>query len=324
MRHRPRGSRRFAGAALSLWSDPSTAARPAFASHGACGAALRGGSAALPPHPLAQSPSRPNRCERLPAVRYCSRPAVRRRVLLDSDVHGVFAVMPTPSVQTMVTVLPMPVQTMNLMMVPMMVTSAGIPMMRLGASLRDRATLPSPLRGLGPSGGYPSRLRSLRSLRAPLARRLASLAAACRPDTLAATFDRIACVTAVSSSRRRFAARSSQPSPRSPFAGCAGCGQRLGLVPARPVRRRCALRAAPDSAPRRALRSASVRAAPPPPPAACCAPLPAAPSAPPSAHAPRRLRRAALASADSPFAHAARWPFPTARGRPRFSHPTHR
>ena len=36
----------------------------------------------------------------------------------------------------------------------------------LGASLRDRATLPSPLRGLGPSGGYPSRLRSLRSLRA--------------------------------------------------------------------------------------------------------------------------------------------------------------
>ena len=44
--------------------------------------------------------------------------------------------------------------------------------MRSGASLRDRATLPSPLRGLGPAGGYPSRLRSLRSLRAPLARRL--------------------------------------------------------------------------------------------------------------------------------------------------------
>ena len=37
-----------------------------------------------------------------------------------------------------------------------------------GASLRDRATLPSPLRGLGPSGGYPSRLRPLRGLRAPL------------------------------------------------------------------------------------------------------------------------------------------------------------
>ena len=40
----------------------------------------------------------------------------------------------------------------------------------LGASLRDRATLSSPLRGLAPSGGYPSRLRSLRSLRAPLAK----------------------------------------------------------------------------------------------------------------------------------------------------------
>ena len=49
-----------------------------------------------------------------------------------------------------------------------------------GASLRDRATLPSPLRGLGPAGGYPSRLHSLRSLRAPLTRRLASLSAARR------------------------------------------------------------------------------------------------------------------------------------------------
>ena len=48
-----------------------------------------------------------------------------------------------------------------------------------GASLRDRATLPSPLRGLDPSGGYPSRLRSLRSLRGPLARRFAPLTAAC-------------------------------------------------------------------------------------------------------------------------------------------------
>ena len=37
-----------------------------------------------------------------------------------------------------------------------------------GASLRDRAALPSPLRGLVPSGGHPSPLRSLRSLRAPL------------------------------------------------------------------------------------------------------------------------------------------------------------
>ena len=58
-------------------------------------------------------------------------------------------------------------------MVPNMDTVSRDPTMRLGASLRDRATLSSPLRGLAPSGGYPSRLRSLRSLRAPLARRLA-------------------------------------------------------------------------------------------------------------------------------------------------------
>ena len=42
--------------------------------------------------------------------------------------------------------------------VPMMVTDVPDGSVSLGASLRDRATLPSPLRGLGPSGGYPSRL----------------------------------------------------------------------------------------------------------------------------------------------------------------------
>ena len=63
-------------------------------------------------------------------------------------------------------------------------------------------TLPSPLRGLGPSGGYPSRLRSLRSLRAPLARRLAALAAVAGPTP----------------SRRASTASSAGP-PRSPRAG---------------------------------------------------------------------------------------------------------
>ena len=56
------------------------------------------------------------------------------------------------------------VPVMPLTMTPVLTIPVSIP----GASLRDRATLPSPLRGLGPSGGYPSRLRSLRSLRAPL------------------------------------------------------------------------------------------------------------------------------------------------------------
>ena len=77
-------------------------------------------------------------------------------------------------VNPMVTTIPVvTVMVMQVMRVPMMETGSPMQTMRLGASLRDRATLPSPLRGLGPSGGYPSRLRSLRSLRAPLARRLA-------------------------------------------------------------------------------------------------------------------------------------------------------
>ena len=55
------------------------------------------------------------------------------------------------------------------MTLPTILSVSPIPSLVLGASLRDRATLPSPLRGLDPSGGYPSRLRSLRSLRGPLA-----------------------------------------------------------------------------------------------------------------------------------------------------------
>ena len=101
----------------------------------------------------------------------------------------------------------------------------------------------------------PSRLRSLRSLRAPLARQLASLAAACRSDTLAAKCNRIARVTAVSSSRRRFAARSSRLSPRSPFAGCAGCGLRLGSALA--ALRASTVRASPRTSLGTAARSAA-------------------------------------------------------------------
>ena len=109
------------------------------------------------------------------------------------------------------------VQSVMRSMVPMRVTGAGYPVTRLGASLRDRATLPSPLRGLGPSGGYPSRLRSLRSLRAPLAAAARCAHRRCRDDTLGARFDRIVPRTAGSSSRRRCAPRSSRCSPRSPW-----------------------------------------------------------------------------------------------------------
>ena len=68
-----------------------------------------------------------------------------------------------------------------LMLTPIPMLKTAVPMIDFdspphsvypGASLRDRATLPSPLRGLDPAGGYPSRLRSLRG---PLARRFDSL-----------------------------------------------------------------------------------------------------------------------------------------------------
>ena len=98
------------------------------------------------------------------------------------------------------------------------------------------------------------------------------------------------------------------------LAGCAGGGLRLGSLPAHFVRRRCGLRPSPCSALRRAPVSAPVRTSRPVPPAACCARLPAAPDAPPAAHAPRRLPSAGFAGVDSPVAQTARWPFRTARG----------
>ncbi len=85
-----------------------------------------------------------------------------------------------PSMVT-TTILPAVLPVLVMPLVPKMVRGVPNGQVSLGASLRDRATLPSPLRGLGPSGGYPSRLRSLRSLRAPLARRLAALAAVAGP-----------------------------------------------------------------------------------------------------------------------------------------------
>ena len=240
--------------ALFLWSDPNAdaTARPAFASRVACGAALRGGSAALPPHGLAHSP-----------LHQRQRELLHRLATLDDNVQGVPITLPM-LVATMVT-LPMPVavtpmpttvQNMMLMAVPKMDTRAVSHTMRLGASLRDRATLPSPLRGLDPSGGYPSRLRSLRSLRAPLARRLAR-AHRRVPDRR----------------RRRDVQRQRQDHRRVLLAPA------LRAVLAALVR--ALLRSAPALrfAPRHAPVPAPVRSPPPSPPAACCARLPAAPAA---------------------------------------------
>ena len=157
-------------------------------------------------------------------------------------IRTLLPIMTLPAVT--VTLPPLPrtavkvVQVVIQPMVPMMDTGSGMHTVRLGASLRDRATLPSPLRGLDPSGGYPSRLRSL-----TLTARSACPAARCAPrrcrtDTLGASFDRTVRGTAVSSSRRRCAPRSSQSSPRSPFAGCAGSRHRPGSVRQHSVRRR--------------------------------------------------------------------------------------
>ena len=214
--------------------------------------------------------------------------------------------------------------------------SAVIGSMSLGASLRDRATLPSPLRGLGPSGGYPSRLRSLRSLRTPFARRLAALPAAagrhvrgkvrprCGGDRLVllAPALRAALVADLASLA---------------LAGCAGCGHRPGSVRCAPCVAGCRLRRAPAralppavlaalvrallrstpalrSAPRRAVVPAPVRTVVPSPPAACCARLPAAPAAPSATQSPWRLPFAAFAGVDSPIAHTADSAVLTARG----------
>ena len=53
------------------------------------------------------------------------------------------------------------------MLLPTFSLVSPIPVLFLWASLRDQAALWSPLRGLHPSGGHPSPLRSLRSLRVP-------------------------------------------------------------------------------------------------------------------------------------------------------------
>ena len=164
-------------------------------------------------------------------------------------VLAVFAVLMPRFVQITVTVMPSVVQTVVTPMVSMMVTDAGNSEMRLGASLRDRATLPSPLRRLDPSGGYPSRLRSLRSLRAPLARRLAALTAAAGPIRSAhrstpASGRPPLPPRAGAARRARRGPRLARPSPAAPATGCASASSRrtpcvagAGFAPHRPPHR---------------------------------------------------------------------------------------
>ncbi len=118
--------------------------------------------------------------------------------------------------------------------VPNVDAPACVHRMLLGASLRDRATLSSPLRGLAPSGGYPSRLRSL-----ALTPRSAWPAARCarrrcRSATVAARSAGTVGSTAAVSSRRRCAPRSSATSPGSPWPAAPAAGiasARRGCTP---------------------------------------------------------------------------------------------
>ena len=192
-----------------------------------------------------------------------------------------------------------------------MLMGPGVQTTRLGASLRDRATLPSPLRGLDPSGGYPSRLRALRALRTPFARRLAALPAECRADTVRDFVRRHRQPSPlVSSSPRRYAPRSSRNSLRSPWPAAPADGLRLGSSPSHSVRRRCRLRRAPC----RAVVPAQVRTLPPALPPPFSARPRAVPSALPPAQTPRRLRPAGFAGVDSPIAHTADLAVPYRRG----------
>ena len=144
-------------------------------------------------------------------------------------------------------------------------------------------------------------------------------------------------------SRRRFAQRSSQTSPRSPspaapatgiasssargtpcVAGAGFAAHRLAHSPPQCSLHSCARScgARPHFAPH--CCPLPVPTAPPTPPAACCARLPAAPAAPSATQSPWRLPSAGFAGVDSPNVDAAGLAVPDRPGRPWVSHPTHR
>ena len=156
-----------------------------------------------------------------------------------------------PALTSMVTrmLLPAVLPVLVIPLAPKMLTGVPDGKVSLGASLRDRATLPSPLRSLGPSGGYPSRLRSLRSLRAPLARRPAALPAVAGPPLLSSSST--ASVARPPYAPRVGVARRARRSARLARPG------RLRQLRAAPRTVAAALRASPvPASPRTALRTA--------------------------------------------------------------------
>ena len=217
------------GAALSLWSHAPTAVRTPFASRAACGAALRGGSAAPPSSLLVHSPRPPRRRERFssciqspapsqaPSSPFSPPRASSRSPRCSTTMPTVLVTPPVekPTEHAMLPTVvqsPMPlvtrkpttrgqtVKTPVRTVVPMMPTSAKTATSNSGEPLRGRA-FRSNLRSRSDFRCNPSRLRSLRSLRAPLARRLASLTAVAGTNA-AQTLPRLARSNASASSRR--------------------------------------------------------------------------------------------------------------------------
>ena len=205
--------------------------------------------------------------------------------------------MMAPMHPLMTTVVSVVVQTLLLKMD----TGSGMHTLRLGASLRDRATLPSPLRGLGPSGGYPSRLRSLRSLRAPLARRFAALTAVAGPTRWALrSTDSSGQPSGPPRLARPGRIRRLRASPR-----LVAAALRASPVPASPF---TGSRTTPCSRVRTSADTAAAGSA------VVLRTTPCSTRCTPAAQAPRRLRRAAVAGADFPNVDAARLGRPDRRG----------
>ena len=106
--------------------------------------------------------------------------------------------------------------------------------MNPGASLRDRATLPSPLKRSRPFGRVslapPFALLTARSA-CPAVR---SAHRRCRSDASAAKFDGNGVFAAVHSSRRRYAPRSSATMPRSPWPATPAAGSASARRPGAP------------------------------------------------------------------------------------------
>ena len=207
----------------------------------------------------------------------------------DDDVQHTLATMPLMT--TLLRVMPVTdmlvttVQTMVVMIVPMMEMGAGCHAIRLGDPLRGRA-FRSNLRFAPISTAIP----------VASARKLAARSACRRADTPC-----------------RSPGHGARQPPR-PARADAARRARRGLRLARPGR----LRRAPGCAPRPALVPAQVRTLvrtlPSSPSAACFARLPAAPSAPTATHSPWRLPSAGFPGADFPIAHTAGSAVLTARG----------